>query len=491
MPVEREDIEFFPYGRIALRSPEDARAELSSLYGVYVLSALMFDGRDAESILQLAANAVSSLGAFHTDATYRIADGKLVDARFPDRVLDRRMDALVAAGLGTDLHIELADGQYRYAIALQAVAGTKGALVVRTDVAPSPSELFRLRALAQQTAAAMHSADLLEKERAHIQERQRVINHLSDLVSELRRQDRIHATLTAVSGSGAGIQGIADALRELTSLDVVVEDVFGNQRAYSGGGAPDPHRPIGGANREETLRGAAAQGAPQRVGNQIFWLIRQKANVLGVVLLLDPQRVADRLDVVALEHAATVLALEFAHQRVLAETELRLRRDLVEELLAGTDDESAYQRAEAIGHNLRVAHTVTVLDWQHGISGDEIASAARRWATSARINALAVRRPAMTILLTDDVPEPSSLHRAISTDVGSEHGSIGIGSAVASPSELPRSFAEAQRALQVQRESMSPYGARRFEDLGLYRILDRASDRPRSTTSSQSGWVRY
>ena len=94
------------------------------------------------------------------------------------------------------------------------------------------------------------------------------------------------------------------------------------------------------------------------------------------------------------------------------------------------------------------------------------------------MHALAVRRPAMTVLLTDGVPEPSSLYRAVAADVTSDQGSIGIGSAAVTPSELPRSFAEAQRALQVQRESMSPYGGRRFEDLGLYRILDRASDRP-------------
>ena len=170
-----------------------------------------------------------------------------------------------------------------------------------------------------------------------------------------------------------------------------------------------------------------------------------------------------------------MLALEFAHHRVLAETELRLRRDLVEDLLAGTDDESACLRAEALGHNLRVPNTVTILHWQRGVSGDVIATAARRWATNARMHALAVRRPAMTVLLTDGVPDPSSLYRAVAADVTSDQGSIGIGSAAVTPSELPRSFAEAQRALQVQRESMSPYGGRRFEELGLYRILDRAS----------------
>ena len=135
--MAREPSDFFSFGRIALRSSEDARAQLSKLYGVLVLSALMFDGRDADSILELAANAVSSFGAFHTDATYRIANGKLVDGRDPDRKLDRRIDSLVMANLGADLPIKLPDGQWRYWIALQAVEGTKGALVIRAEVALS------------------------------------------------------------------------------------------------------------------------------------------------------------------------------------------------------------------------------------------------------------------------------------------------------------------------------------------------------------------
>ena len=474
----REAPEFSSSERSVLRSSEDARTQLSNLYGVFVLSALMFDGRDANSILELAANAVSSLGAFHTERTYRITEGTLIDSRDVGRKLDRRIDSLVAANLAADRPIELPDGQWQYVLALQAVEGSKGALVIRAEAAPSRDELFLLRALAQQTAAAMMSADLLEKERALIDERQRAIQRLSDTVSELERQDQIHATLTAVSGSGSGLQGIADALRALTSMDVTVEDRFGNLRAWSCGVEPDPHRPVGGDNREETIRRAAAHDTPQRDGDRIFWLVRQKANILGVVLLHDPNRHADRLDIVALEHAATMLALEFAHQRVLAETELRLRRDLVEDLLAGTDDESAYLRAEPLGHNLRLPNTVTVLRWQDGVPSDAIATAARRWATSVRMHCLAVRRPTMTVLLTDGIPEPSSLYRAIVADVASAQGSIGIGSPAVTPSELPRSFAEAQRALQVQSASMSPFGGRRFEDLGLYRILDRASDRP-------------
>lgn len=84
----------------------------------------------------------------------------------------------------------------------------------------------------------------------------------------------------------------------------------------------------------------------------------------------------------------------------------------------------------------------------------------------------------MTVLLTDGVPEPTPLFRAIAAATSADQGSIGIGSAAVTPSELPRSLAEAQQALQVERQSMSPHGGRRFEDLGLYRILDPARGRP-------------
>ncbi|MDG4667219.1 helix-turn-helix domain-containing protein [Mycobacterium sp. 236(2023)] len=462
----------------ALHSSADARDQLSNLYGVLVLSALMFDGRDAVSILELAANAVPSLGAFHTDATYRMLNGTLVDGRDPDRKLESDIDALVIAASGADSTIDLHDGQWRRAIALQAVEGSKGALVIRAEVAPSDYDLFLLRALAQQTAAAMTSADLLGTQRALIEERQRAIIQLSDTISELRRQDRIHATLTAVSGSGAGVQGIADSLKELTTLDVVVEDVFGNTRAWSGAVEPDTHVPRGGNYREELFRRTGASGTPQREGHRIFWIVRQNANILGAVSLHDPTNHADRLDIVALEHAATALALEFAHLRVLAETELRLRRDLIEDLLAGTDDSSAYMRAEALDHNLRVPHTVAVLQWRDGIPGDVIVAAAQRFAVKAGMHSLAARKPTMTVLLTDGTPDPAELYRAIAAQVGSEQGAIGIGSTVTAPSDLPRSFAEAQRALQVQTGSMSPYGGRRFGDLGLYRILDHTGDSP-------------
>ena len=67
---------------------------------------------------------------------------------------------------------------------------------------------------------------------------------------------------------------------------------------------------------------------------------------------------------------------------------------------------------------------------------------------------------------------------AVSAEVGSNRGSIGVGSLVGAPCALPRSFSEAQRAFKIKRASPTPYGSRRFEDLGVYRIVDSGDGRP-------------
>jgi sugar diacid utilization regulator len=331
----------------------------------------------------------------------------------------------------------------------------------------------------------MAGADLVESERRQrvrlrelADEHEKTIFRLTRSVAAFERREQIHRSLIAVSASATGEGGIADALHELTSLTVSIEDRFGNLRAWSPGPAPGTYRSVGGSNREDVLRAAGANGQHSRYEDRIFSLIRPKTDVLGIVVLHDPRRSADRLDEFALEHAAAVLAVELSHQRSLAETELRLRRDLVEDLLTGTDDPSAYSRGEALGYDLRTPRRVTILQWNPEIDGDLIARAASRWATAAGLHPMCARRPSMTILLTEDLPKPESLHREVSAAVDSSRGWIAIGSLAASPSGIPRSFTQARRTLRIQKASAGLYGVRRFDDLGVCRILDPSENGP-------------
>ena len=87
----------------------------------------------------------------------------------------------------------------------------------------------------------------------------------------------------------------------------------------------------------------------------------------------------------ALEHGATVLSMELARLRGIADTELRLRRDLVHDLLAGTDDESALARAEALDYDLRRPHRVVVVEGKgRARVQDALLNAVRRAMRQAR-----------------------------------------------------------------------------------------------------------
>ena len=378
----------------------------------------------------------------------------------------------------------MADGIWRYALTLRATRGITGVLVVRAATAPSPDELSLLKALAQQTAAAMIGAALIEREGDQqlrllhlIEERDETIEHLARLVSDLERHERIHEALIALSTAGAGEAGIAAKLHELTSLAVGVEDAFGNLRAWVGTPEPRDYRCIGGVNREEVLRSAAASAQPAREGGRLFSVVRSRGDVLGVLLLCDPDGRAGTLENFTLDYGATVLALELSHRRELAQAELRHRRDLIEDLLTGTDNESAYARAEALEHNLRSPHCVAVLHWENTDSG-LVDKAVTHWVKRMGRDCLTARRHTTAILVSAGELDHTDLYRAISADVSSNRGSIGVGSLVDAPCALPRSFSEAQRAFKIKRASPTPYGSRRFEDLGVYRILDSGEGRP-------------
>src|SRR5207244_8981550 len=115
---------------------------------------------------------------------------------------------------------------------------------------------------------------------------------------------------------------------------------------------------------------AIREGRPTRDGGRLVVVARPRDDTVGVLALIDPAGTAGNQELVALEHGATVLAMELARLRSLAETELRLRRDLVEELLSGTDEESALGRAQALGYDLERRHRVVVVEGraraQHG-----------------------------------------------------------------------------------------------------------------------------
>ena len=326
----------------------------------------------------------------------------------------------------------------------------------------------------------------LANRRLHAQEQEQATTlaalneRLRGSVGALRRSMDIHARLTAVAVSGEGREGIARAVHELTGLQVAVEDRHGNLQAWAGSPPPDPYPKDTQACRERLLARAKQEARPIRDGARLLAIAHPQGDTLGVIVLVDPSRRAGDQELMALEHGATVLAMELARVRSLAESELRLRRDLLDELLAGTDTDSAVARATALGYDLQRPHRVVVVEG-HGPAGerhplDTLLQAVRRAARDEPAGTLLATRGTEVVLLADAEPEWESLRRAVLRELGGGRIRLGVGERCDIVGEFPRSYHQAKLALRLPALAEWDDRAIRFDDLGVYRLLVGISD---------------
>jgi DNA-binding PucR family transcriptional regulator len=454
----------------------ELRAQLSSLQGLLVLAMLMTESGDEQQILRLATSSVGGLARCRLEGVRLHGEGWRFTAGSCRRgttrtIIERQLEGHGPLG-GV---VEVPGRPWGWAYPLRSLAGELGAMVVTAEKAPAAAEQFLLRVLAQQAGVALANARLHAQERSASEELTKVNATLAETVHALRRSMDIHQRLTRVAISGEGQEGIARAVHELTGYPVAVEDRYGNLRAWAGPHQPDPYPKDLPSRREDLLRRALASACPIRDGGRLLTVAQPRGDVLGVLLLVDPAGTAGEHELVALEHGATVLAMELAHLRSLVETELRLRRDLVEELLVGADEESALGRAEALGYDLQRWHRVVVAEGQAD-STDALFHAVRRAAGSKGAGSLLVSRTGAVVLLANQELDWEDLRGAILHELGGGRCRIGVGGRCRQIGDFPRSYWEAQIALSIQAASGASGRATVFDELGVYRLLSRLED---------------
>jgi sugar diacid utilization regulator len=466
------------------------RDQLASFRPLLALSMAMTSSRDETEILRIATTAVPSLGGCRVEAVYLDDDWQDIGIGRPVNpdVLPAQFAALGHSGGAVDM-----DGAgWAWAYPLVSPACMDGYLVVSRDIEPEPHYQFLLNVLVQQTGAALVNARLHDREHASA-ERERAIADelrtanlaLEGAMTELARSSadaqrslEIHNRLTAVASAGEGQEGIARALHQLTGLPVAIEDRHGNLVAWAGPSRPDPYPKPSPARREQTLRRALDARAPVRDKGRLIMTVQPGSQPLGTIALIDPDRTAGPSEKVALEHANTVLKLELAHLRALDEAELRLRRDLVEELLAGTDTSSAQARARALGYDLARPHRVMVV--VNGIRhGDHEAfyHAVRRAVRTTGVGSLLAYRPGGVAVLSETDQNWEQFRAAVIAQMGLQGSCrVGVGAPCTQPSEFPRSHGQAQLALKIQVATGSPEQVTVFEDLGIYQLLSQIAN---------------
>ncbi|CAL2058687.1 MULTISPECIES: helix-turn-helix domain-containing protein [Streptomyces] len=456
---------------------DDAPHELMAL------SCALFDTPDEGEILRLAMGHVAAAGPYSAEAGYLEVDGDLVASPRNGEIHAPAVDSRVRELAGQDGPVTVPGWPWGRALGLRGLERLHGYLVVTSRSRPTEAEYSLLVTLVRHTAAALSVAfahrrqreDALELHRLR-EERTALQRQLISIVAELGYQRAVHALMADVAASGGGEEAITRALHGLTGLPALVEDRFGRLRSWTGPSRPDPYPEPDPVRQDEMLHAVAREVGPVRIKDRLITLVRPHGEILGVLALVDARNEADEDTVLALEYAATSLALKLAHLRDLAEVELRLHRELVDDLLAGTDEASAFARSEAVGHDLHRSHYVVVVQWSDRTADDSFAQTVSRAASAVGMRSLLTRRSGHVVLVADDRPHAHALYEALVRATGTRSGTIGVSALSDSLDDIPHRYQEAQRALDVRSHSRERYGTTFFDELGLYRILGPGND---------------
>ncbi|MCU1522153.1 MAG: hypothetical protein JWN19_2538 [Arthrobacter sp.] len=440
----------------------------------------MFDRLRAEEILAKALQSVSALAFCQVGACYLAVDGHLVPS--PNRAPTSE-DHDVRQLQGRNAAVPTTGPGWRYALSTFGHSGElNGCLVLFAGTAPSPSQMMELRAMAGTTApgpaeeaAGQHQQEqiALLRDASDVDDRLRLLSAtVLQLETRTSIQNALDGTLTAPLGQMTSRESLlAEVLSVLTGRPVCIEDGFGNIRAAAGTKSGRPYARPSAADRSRTAQLWLASGPVQEPGRLVA-LVLPDRDILGAMCMLENGRPYTADDVFALEYGTRLLQVELSHRRSLAQVEVKLGRELVDELMSGMDEETAAMRAEALGYDITGPQHVIVAQWQPPRTDDAVVLALRRTLRELQTAALVSRRSDVTVAVATGDPLDTELFTVAARILGSATGAVGIGGPSRDVTQIPRSYAQALRALRIRVHSIDPYGLTRYDQLGIYRILD-------------------
>jgi sugar diacid utilization regulator/GAF domain-containing protein len=321
-----------------------------------------------------------------------------------------------------------------------------------------------LSLLADQAGVAIETARLRDREAATIAELLTANTTLAEQHELLRRGEAVHEQLTQVALRGGSVAGVASALAELLGTSVVVtEEPSGAELAR--------------VQRDVTPlvpRNADAHSTPVVLGHDTVARIWTPRGV----------RALPAIDVRALEHAATVCALEVLRGRTALEVEWRLSGEVVTDLLTGNPGGlvTAAERAGRLGHDLATPHAVIVVRGGTRPGSARVLSVARSLAATARPRALVSAIADDVVLLWPTEHQADALDRA--GDLHHQLRRVGVGAdagVAVSPlcttlADYPAAYRRARGAASMAQLRGQTDTVASFESLGVHGLLLQLED---------------
>ena len=348
---------------------------------------------------------------------------------------------------------------------------------------------------------------------------ERIINAQN---ADLRRSIEIHRQFTDLALGGQGLDVIVRTLGELVESSISLEDA--NWRLLASHivpGLTDRHRQQTLAHHGTPPKAQEAVASmihevvegrkPRKVApipeagmtaHRIITPILAGGENLGYLSIIEHPQRHEQLAMMAIEHAATVIALEMIKQREVAEAEDHVRGELVDDLLNGTfgDASNVQRRARYLHYDLSVPHLLLVIDVDHfGRVIKESHYPERRVIALKhqlfQVVTGAVRRKNPRHLATAHsdsvivlVPQPAGadadgeelakrIRQAVAdSDLGITV-SVAVGRLCVKPDDFKPAFVEAQRALDLMVRFGKKEQVVNYDRLGVYRLLAQIDDR--------------
>ncbi|MDH6704336.1 GAF domain-containing protein/sugar diacid utilization regulator [Kitasatospora sp. MAA19] len=319
----------------------------------------------------------------------------------------------------------------------------------RSPRAFSPDEVALLCTLAAHAAIALDTAKALADTRAALAE----LNSANELVrahsAAVQRAEQAHDRLTDLVLRGAEVPDVAAAVATLLGGEIAVLDAEGEPLA--GRSAP-------AAELAEAVAASRAEGRSVRHGELWVCAVLAGHDALGTMVLRGRPDLDDA-DRRLFERASVVTALLLLLRRSVAETENRVRGELLTDLLTAPDRDPAglTARGRRLGVDLARPHLVLVAEpaepvGSPGADRGRLAGAARRYLFGSR--GVGAEHGDAVVLLVPEAGDPEEAARQAAERLARLAGfpvTVGAGRPAAGPPALAASYAEGLRCVRALR----------------------------------------
>jgi len=322
--------------------------------------------------------------------------------------------------------------------------------------------------------------------------------------SQLERSQAIHRSLLGVVIRGGGWQDLAEEASRLLEGPVFVVDVSLELLAASSGLPLPAPVLVEHLQRPEIRSLFMSLGA----GEKLFRLdedglppmfalpIVAGHKRLGYLCAVTDAAEPSAMELLVLEHSATIAALEMAQDRVRFETEVRLKGDFVDDVITGGEraGDSLLRRGAFLGCDLSQGSAVLLVGVDEfagtvarkSLGLEELEAAIERFFTQVSRYVSATEPSSLASLKSGHIVvfvcgktarDPDALRRLglVVQELGRAAGelsiSAGISGFITDPVQMDRGYQEALVALKVGRKLHGPGALLHFHDVGTYRLL--------------------